>query len=71
MNWLWKLLASLVVWVIVALIVGFVGTLLDTVGQPQIDALGVFLKNNAGLIGFLAGAAYFVWGKLPGRPAVQ
>lgn len=69
MNWLWKLLASLVVWVVVALVVAFVGTLVATIDQVQVNTLGTFLKDNAGLLGFLAGVAYFIWGKLPGRPA--
>lgn len=68
MKTIWKLLASLLIWVIVALVVAFVGSLVATVDQVQIKTLGIFLKENAGLIGFLAGAAYFIWGKLLARP---
>lgn len=67
MLYIWKFLAALVVWVIVGLVVAFVGTIIATVDQEQIKTLGAFLKDNAGLIGFLAGAAYFIWGSLPAR----
>jgi type III secretory pathway component EscS len=67
MNWLWKLLAAILVWVVVAVVLGLLGSLIATVDQAQIKTLGEFLKDNAGLLGFLAGAAWFVWGSLPGR----
>lgn len=67
MNWILKGLAALLVWVAVALVVGFVGSVIATVDQEQIRALGVFLKDHSGLIGFLAGLAYLIWGELPAR----
>lgn len=67
MSWIWRLLGAILIWVIVGLVVAFLATLLLTVKQEQINALGGFLEDNAYLIGFLAGAAYFVWGRLPGR----
>lgn len=65
LNWLLKILAAIIIWVIVAVLVSFGGGLLATVGQAQITYFGNFLEKTAGLIGFLAGASYFVWGKLP------
>lgn len=67
MKLIWKIIAAILVWVIVALVVAFIGTLITTVAQVQIQTLGRFLKDNSGLIGFLAGAAYFIWGTLPAR----
>jgi hypothetical protein len=68
MNWIVKLFAALIVWVIAALLAAFVGGLLHNVDQVQIKAVGDLLKDNAGLIGFLAGAAYFIWGRVPNWP---
>lgn len=64
-NWILKGIAAIIVWVIAALVVAFAGTLLKTVDADQIKTLGEFLVTNAGLIGFLCGAVYFVWGRLP------
>jgi uncharacterized Tic20 family protein len=67
MNWIIKIIAAIIVWVAVALLVAFVGSLIVTVDQEQIRALGTFLKENSGLLGFLAGAAFLIWGRLPAR----
>lgn len=67
LNLIIKLLGALIIWVLVSLIVNFVGTELVTVSSTQIVALGNFLKDSAGLIGFLAGACYFIWGSVPAR----
>lgn len=63
-----RLFASIIVWVVAALLIAFVGTLLSSVDQVQIKAVGDFLSGHAGLLGFLCGAAYFIWGKVPGWP---
>lgn len=68
MNWLVKLGASILVWVVVGLVLVFVGGLLLTVTQAQVREVGKFLKDNAYLLGFLAGAWFFIWGHLPARP---
>lgn len=67
LNWILKILGAIVIWVLVALLVSFLGGLLATVGQTQISYLGSFLRASAGLIGFLAGACYLVWGTVPTR----
>lgn len=64
-HWLFKIVAAVIIWVAAALLIGFIGTLLITVTQVQIQAVGTFLKENAGLIGFLFGAYYFIWGAVP------
>lgn len=63
-----RLVAAIVVWVLAALLLGFIGGLLGTVDQTQINAVGDFLKDNAGLLGFLAGAWFFLWGTVPKLP---
>jgi len=65
LKWIFKVFAAVLIWVAAALLIGFLGTLLVTVTQAQIQAVGTFLKDNAGLIGFLFGAWYFVWGPVP------
>jgi hypothetical protein len=67
MNWIIKLVAAIIVWVIVAVLLAFVGGLLATVNQTQIAYLGAFLKASSSILGFLAGAAYFIWGRVPVR----
>lgn len=67
LHWFFRIFAAIVVWVIVALLVSFVGGLLHTVGQAQITYFGDFLVRSAGLIGFLAGACYLIWGPVPQR----
>lgn len=65
LGWILKLIAAVIVWAIVALLLQFLGGLFSTVSQTQIQYLGNFLMKSAGLIGFLVGAAYFVWGYFP------
>lgn len=55
-----NILIGILIWVIVGLLCGFLGSMLVTVNQAQIAALGTFLKGAAGVIGFLAGAWYVV-----------
>lgn len=69
MSWFVKLFAAIIVWVAMGLVLVFVGKLLLTVDQRQIEAVGKFLEANAYLLGFLAGAWFFIWGKIPTRPA--
>lgn len=65
LKWILKIAAGIIIWAIVALFVGFIGGLLFTVEQTQVRYLGDFLKDAAGLIGFIAGAAYVIWGRSP------
>lgn len=65
LGWILKICAAVLVWAIVTLLLQFGGGLLATVIQPQIQYVGKFLVGSAGLIGFLAGASYFVWGPFP------
>lgn len=67
MNWIIRIVAAEIVWVFVGLILVFIGGLLVTVNSTQIVSVGNFLKDNAYLLGFLAGAAWFIWGHLPTR----
>lgn len=68
MKWFVKLIAAVIVWVLAALLIAFVGGLLLTVASPQIKVVGSFFKENAGLLGFLAGAWFYFWGRLPNQP---
>ena len=55
-----KFLLALVVWVVVAIICYLVGGLVATI--DPVTELGAFLRDHAGLLGFLAGVVYFFFG---------
>lgn len=65
LGWFLKVVAAIIVWAVVTLLLQFIGGLLVTVTQPQIQYLGKFLESSAALLGFLAGAIYFIWGSFP------
>lgn len=57
-----KALYAVVVWVVVAILLYLFGGLLMAVTEPTTHAIGAFLREHAGLIGFLCGLAYFFFG---------
>lgn len=57
-----KLLLALVVWLAVAIGLFLVGTLLLHVAEPTTRAIGGFLKQFAGLIGFLCALVWYFFG---------
>lgn len=53
---------ALGVWIIVALALYIVGGLLTSIAQETVAQIGAFLRDNAGIIGFLCGLVYFFFG---------
>jgi hypothetical protein len=53
---------SLGVWIIATLVLYLAGGLLAQVTQETVASIGTFLRDNAGLIGFLCGLVYFFFG---------
>lgn len=60
---LWKALTALAVWIVVTLILVLLGSLLVTLGQDVTNRVGLFIKDNSLVIGFLAGLLYFFFGR--------
>ncbi len=55
LGWFLKVLAAVVIWAAVTLLLQFIGGLLGTVDQTQVQYVGRFLDSSAGFIGFLFG----------------
>lgn len=55
-----RIALAVVVAIAVALLCGFVGTLLQATDYELSQAVGNFLKNFSGLIGVLAGVWYYL-----------
>lgn len=57
-----RILYSIVVWIVVALVLSLFGSLLLTFSEEVIVKIGQFLKDSAVIIGFLCGLCYLAFG---------
>lgn len=62
-----RVLLALLVLVAAAVVCLLLGGLLQTIQEATANSIGAFLKGNAGLIGFLCGIVWFIWGPYPTR----
>lgn len=61
-----KVVLSVVVGVVTWLVVALAGSVLESVNQETVAAIGRFLENYAVLFGLLAGVWYFFTNQTPG-----
>lgn len=55
-----RILFALLAWVVAAVVFYLLGSLLGLI-DPVAD-VGAWLQDHAGLLGFLVGVWYFIWG---------